>query len=32
MVSYIKETNSLISRGMCALIFGAYKGCSLVKK
>ena len=30
--SSIKETNWLISNGVCVLLFDAFNGCSLVKK
>ena len=30
--SSIKETNWLISKGMCVLLFDVFNGCSLVKK
>ena len=29
--SSIKETNWLISKGMCVLLFDVFNGCSLVK-
>ena len=32
MFSSIKETNRLISKGMCFLLFDLFNGCSLVKK
>ena len=32
MFSSIKETNRLISKGMCVLLFDLFNGCSLVKK
>ena len=28
----IKETNVLLSKGMCVLLFDVFNGCSLVKK
>ena len=29
---HVKETNWLISKGICVLLFEAFNGCSLVKK